>query len=493
MGAASGPWTGSGRPRVLVAGAGMAGLAAALEALEEGAEVLLLSRSPATRSPSTAYRGALNAAEADVDAHVADALAWGGPGADAGAALRRAKASISLASWLSRAGVPFDRSGAAYLRHRLPGASEARALSAGSSLGRMVVHALDGRLRHFEAGGRLLREEGWHLAGFLAEPGGPCQGISAVHRRTLEARAFGADAVILATGGAGRLGRPSACALEATGGPLGLALRAGAAATDPDRLAWAAAVPGPDKDLPVPPLLLAAGAAATASGLDLRGLAKPLLKRWGGSFPRLAGAFTGRNPSGEILPLRPAVAGTLGGLAADEAQATGLPGLWAAGEAAWGGFGTAALPGDEALAWLHQGREAGRHAARAAQAEAPAAAALEAAAAALRHRIQDLLGSAKAEPVGAAWRTLAGLLEAGRSEGADLQALEAGLAGLEDLRVRPADHVHHANEDLLAALDFPAVLAWARAELAARRARAGQPAPVDVHVRGGAILAAVRP
>jgi succinate dehydrogenase / fumarate reductase flavoprotein subunit len=492
MGAATGSATGPGRPRVLVAGAGMAGLAAALEALEEGAAVTLLSRTAATRSPSTAFRGALNAPEGDVASHIADALAFGGPGADEATLQRRAKAALSLAAWLAQAGVPFDRSGVAYLRHRLPGASEARALSAGPGFGRMVVHALDARLRHFEAAGRLTRAEGWHLADLLKGPEGRCEGVAAVHARSLEARAFGADAVVLATGGAGRLARPSACALEATGAPLGLALLAGAPAVDPDRLAWTAAVPGPDKDLPVPILLLAAGASATATELDLRGLPRPALKRWGGVFPRLAGAFTGRNPLGEPLPLRQAVSGTLGGLAVDEGMATGLPGLWAAGEAAWGGFGAAALPGDEALAWLHQGREAGRHAARALPSGAADPARLEAAAAALRHQLEDLRGSTHAEPVHTAWKVLLESLRAAAAQGADLAGLDARLASLAEARVRPVDHAHHANAELLLALEFPRTVAWARAVLAALRLRPSHAGAVGVGVRDGAFLAEAR-
>ncbi|MFN8010028.1 MAG: FAD-binding protein [Holophagaceae bacterium] len=488
MGAVPGPE----RPRVLVAGAGLAGLAAALEALEEGAAVTLLSRAPAARGPGSAFRGALNAAEGDVASHVADALAWGGPGADAEGILRRAKAALALVGWLSRAGVPFDRAGVAHLRHRLPGASESRALSAGGGMGRMVIHALDARLRRFEATGLLERAEGWHLTDLLVRSDGRCAGLAAVHVHSLEARAFPADAVVLATGGAGRLQRPTACGLEATGAPLGLALRAGAPAVDPDLLAWEAAVPGPDKDLPVPPLLVAAGAVRTDTALDLRGLAKPALKRWGGVFPRLAGAFTGRNPLGETLPLRRSVVGTLGGLKVDERMATGLPGLWAAGEAAWGGFGQAALPGDELLAWLLQGREAGRRAARCEPAPADGAL-LDAAAAALRHRIQDHLGRVHAAPVTGAWHALAEVLEESRRPGADLRTLDAALARLEEGPVRPVDHLHHANASLLEALDLPAAVAWARAGLAALKLRAQAPGAVEVAASGDAFRAEVRP
>lgn len=488
MGAAPGPE----RPRVLVAGAGLAGLAAALEALEEGAAVTLLSRAPAARGPGSAFRGALNVAEGDVASHVADGLAWGGPGAEADILLRRAKAALSLVGWLSRAGVPFDRSGVAHQRHRLPGASEPRALSAGGGLGRMVIHALDARLRRFEATGRLERAEGWHLADFVLAADGRCAGLAVVHLHTLEARAFAADAVVLATGGAGRLHRPTACGLEATGAPLGLALRAGAPAVDPDLLAWEAAVPGPEKDLAVPPLLVAAGAACTGTELDLRGLSKPALKRWGGVFPRLAGAFTGRNPMAEPLPLRRSVVGTLGGLKVDERMATGLPGLWAAGEAAWGGFGRAILPGDELLAWLLQGREAGRRAARGEPAPADAAL-LDAAAAALRHRIQDHLGRTHAEPITGARRALGDALEASRRPGADPRALDAELARLEEGPVRPVDHLHHASASLLEALDFPSTVAWARAGLAAQGLRSGAPGAVEVVAAGDVFRAEARP
>lgn len=473
------------RPRVLVAGAGMAGLAAALSALEAGADVVLLSRSPAVRSPSCAYRGALNASKGSVDGHVADALGWGGPGAQAEALRRRAEGAAGLAEWLARAGLPFDRGGEGLLRHRLPGASEARALSAGAGFGRQVLHALDARLRTFEARGRLIRAEAWHVAALLL-PGGHCAGVAAVQVHGLEARAFGADAVVLATGGAGARLSPSTCALEAGGAPLGLALAAGAAAVDADRLAWTPAVPGPLKDLPLPPLLVSAGAVVAEDSLDLRGLSKTDLRRWGGTFPRLAAAFSGRNPFAEALPLRRAVAGTLGGLEAGPDMTTSLPGLLVAGEAAWGGFGARALPGDEALAWLHQGLTAGRTAAGATHHPTPPDL-LEAASADLQARVDGLLARRDGAEPGARLAALSGRLSEALEHRTGLEALEAELAAWSEAPVRIGDPVPHANAGLVEALDLPSTLAWAGAMVAAARTRMGSEAPVRVRLEGGAV------
>lgn len=462
------------RLRVLVVGAGLAGLSAALAALESGASVLLLSRHPATRSPGSAFRGGFNAAEGSADSHLAEALAWGGPGASAGAAKARCEAAQSLAEWLGRCGVPFDRDGAGLLRHRLAGASRPRTLSAGAAFGRQVLHALDAQARRFEREGRLARAEGWQLADLLRDGSGACRGAVAVRLHTLEARAFVADAVVLAAGGGGGLLKPSACALGADGAAVGLAHRLGARLRDADRLAWAAAVPGPDKDLAVPPLLLAHGAASSAESLDLRALGKPVLKRWGGTFPRLAAAFTGRNPAVELLPLREAVTGTLGGLRVDGAMATDLPGLFAAGEAAWGGFGARALPGDEALAWIHQGRVAGGRAAAVEVSAAPAgfeAEALEGVA----QRLRALHTSHGGANPGALFAELAEVLSGalgpeGQAEAAP--GLLEALALRADSAMWVKDRNPVANAALLAALDFPASLAWARSAAASAAARA---------------------
>ncbi len=464
--------------RVLVVGAGMAGLSAVLAALEAGASVVLLSRHPATRSPSSAFRGGFNAAEDGVDSHLAEALAFGGPGASAAAAKARCDAAPGLAEWLGRCGVPFDREGIGFLRHRLAGASRSRALSAGAGFGRQILHALDAPARRFEREGRLERAEAWHLADLLRDGAGACRGAVGVHLHTLEARAFAADAVVLAAGGGGWLVKPSACALGADGAAVGLAHRLGARLRDADRLAWSAAVPGPDKDLAVPPLLLAHGAAEDGAALDLRGLGKAVLKRWGGTFPRLAAAFSGRNPASEKLPLREAVTGTLGGLRVDDAMATDLPGLFAAGEAAWGGFGARALPGDEALAWIHQGRVAGSRAAAVEACGSSAEGAAELAAEAVvrvEQRLRALHTSHGDANPGSLFAALSEILSAALGPEGSVDTapglLEA-LARRAGTAMWVKDRNPVANAALLAALDFPASLAWARSAAASAAARA---------------------
>ncbi|MBK8726578.1 MAG: FAD-binding protein [Holophagaceae bacterium] len=466
---------------MLVIGAGMAGLTAALSALERGASVVLLSRFPATRSPSSAFKGGFNAAEgsAEVEIHVADALAHGGPGTSEAMARSRAQAAGGLAEWLARQGLPFDRDGAGFLRQSLPGSSRPRTLSAGAAFGRQLIHALDGQVRRFERAGRLERADGWHLAELILDDEGRCRGAVAVHLHTLEARAFSADAVVLAAGGAGWLVKPTACALDCDGAAVGLAHRHGARLQDADRLAWHPSVPGPDKDLAVPPLLLVQGAKATEDTLDLRGLGKPAWKRWGGSFPRLAAAFSGKNPAGELLPLRSAVVGSLGGLRVDEDMATDLPGLLAAGEAASGGFGARALPGDEALAWLHQAQVAGRSAAGAKVREAEPAEALRAQEATVL-RLRAVHAAHGSTSPGGLLAELSQELTLALGPGGSLEAVNAleGLAARVESDLWVKDRSLVANAGTLAALDLPASLAWARSVVATAAAR--RTAPPDV-------------
>jgi succinate dehydrogenase / fumarate reductase flavoprotein subunit len=469
---------------VLVAGAGMAGLAAALSALEAGARVVLLSRQPATRSPGAAFRGGLNAAadQGGIEAHIADALACGGPGASAAAARARCEAAAGIAAWLAERGVPFDRDADGLQRSSFPGASRPRTLGAGASLGRQILHTLDGQARRFEAEGRLERADGWHLAELALDGDGACRGVAAVDLRSAQVRAFPADAVILASGGAGHLFRPSTGALDANGALLGLAHRHGARLRDADRLVWTDAVPGTEKDLAVPPFLIANGATTGDGGLDLRPLGKALLKRWGGGFPRLAAAFSGRNPAGQALPLRRAVAGTLGGLRVTEDMATDIPNLFAAGAAACAGWGARTLPGDEALAWLHGGLAAGRAAARASRGEDASAGR---AADALLARLHGLhTAHAGASPIAlfdALTEILSAALAAGATPAEAAGARLAELASRAEAGLWVKDRNWVANAALAAALDFPSSLAWARSAAASAAFRASQDAegPLD--------------
>jgi len=294
-----------------------------------------------------------------------------------------------------------------------------------------------------------------------------------VDRRSAEVRAFPADAVILASGGAGRLFKPSTGALDANGALLGLAHRHGARLQDADLLVWTQAVPGFDKDLAVPPFLVLNGATVGEVGLDLRAVGKPQMKRWGGGFPRLAAAFTGRNPAGELLPLRRTIAGTLGGLRIDAHMATDIPHLHAAGAAACAGWGARTLPGDEILAWLHGGLTAGRAAARAMGSDSAAA---QEAAERVKVRLHTLHAAhAGASPIAlfdALTEILSAALAAGATPAREAARHLAELAGRADAGMWVKDRNWVANAGLIAALDFPGSLAWAQSAAASAAFRA---------------------
>jgi succinate dehydrogenase / fumarate reductase flavoprotein subunit len=266
--------------RVIVVGAGIAGLMTAWKLCEDRVPVALFSSMPARRAHSGCEPGGFNAAlatagEDDRPAlHLQDTLAAGGPLA-AGPLLRgMTEAAPGLARLLDRMGVPFlrTREGLPAL-HRSGGSTRRRTLLAGASTGQQILFALDDQLRAHEArpcldargveipGEPLLqRHDPWDLLSLIRSPRGPVVGIVAQHLWTMEIRAFRADAVCLATGGHGALFPRSSASLTCTGTATAVAFLDGAVLADIDLFQLhPTATPGPGKPRLLGDRLLAGG------------------------------------------------------------------------------------------------------------------------------------------------------------------------------------------------------------------------------------------
>ena len=74
---------------------------------------------------------------------------------------------------------------------------------------------------------KIQKFEGWEFLGIVKDANGNCRGITAQNLRSMEIQTFPADAVVMATGGAGRVYRPSTNAHASTGDAMSLALRKG--------------------------------------------------------------------------------------------------------------------------------------------------------------------------------------------------------------------------------------------------------------------------
>src|SRR5262249_32854542 len=124
---------------------------------------------------------------------------------------------------LDHVGVPFNRTNDGKLATRaLNNGSAVRAVFASDFTGHVVLHTL------YE---QLLKEhiptyDEWLATSFIVDEG-QCRGVFALELRTSNLAAFTAPAVILATGGAGRLYNRSTASRSCTGDGMSLAYRAG--------------------------------------------------------------------------------------------------------------------------------------------------------------------------------------------------------------------------------------------------------------------------
>jgi L-aspartate oxidase len=252
------------RPGTLViVGSGIAGLYAALLASEAASdpaagavaggapdiEVVLLSKGSLEQSNTFFAQGGvsavLSADEASpgdsVAAHIADTLAAGAGLNDPEAVRILCTEAIRDIEGLRRFGIRFDtgpEGGAALgleAAHSAPRILHAGGDATGACIARGLVAAVLERA----VGGRLRVETGAFVTELLSDPqaagggttaGGPVTGVAYLSGG--QRRRLAADAVLLATGGAGRLFARTSNPSAATADGLALAWRAGAAVRD---------------------------------------------------------------------------------------------------------------------------------------------------------------------------------------------------------------------------------------------------------------------
>ncbi|MBB2901870.1 L-aspartate oxidase [Kineococcus radiotolerans] len=366
------------RTDVLVVGAGIAGLTAALEAARTGRVVLATKTALGDGSTHYAQGGIAAAVDAaDVAAHVADTLA-AGAGLSSPAAVRALCAGGPAAvRVLAERGVEFDRGSTGGWALGLEAAhSTSRILHAGGDrTGAAISAALAAAVRRsdvtvreqaFLAG---LRTEDGRVVGADLLVGDEAEGPVHVLRVT-------ADAVVLATGGAGQLFSRTTNPAVATADGLAAAFRAGAAVADLEFFQFhptVAALPSPflvseavrgegavlldaaghrfaDRADPrgeLAPRDVVARAIAAAMAehggapvvLDATGVSARLGRPFAERFPGIAQlcAEAGLDPETTPIPVTPAAHYWMGGIRTDAAGRTTVPGLWAAGEVACSG------------------------------------------------------------------------------------------------------------------------------------------------------------
>ncbi|MGZ0067526.1 L-aspartate oxidase [Microbacterium arborescens] len=216
--------------RVVVVGSGLAGGMCALRAADTGCEVVLVTKG-ALGEGSTAYaQGGIAAVTAlgdSVLAHVDDTLRAGAGLGERDAVRVLAAAGPDAVGALEAIGVAFDRDDSGTLRLGLEGAHRVpRILHAGGdATGDAIQRALNRALKRAPVD--ICSDA---LVTDLVVSDGAVRGVRVLSGERSETLA--ADAVVLATGGAGQLYAHTTNPAVATADGIALALRAGATVTD---------------------------------------------------------------------------------------------------------------------------------------------------------------------------------------------------------------------------------------------------------------------
>ncbi|MCE7974750.1 MAG: succinate dehydrogenase flavoprotein subunit [Leptolyngbya sp. PLA1] len=241
--------------RVIVVGGGLAGLAAAVRIAEAGLPVDLFSVVPVKRSHSVCAQGGINACNEVARQqgyseyeHFDETIYGGDFLADQHPVLEMANWAPRIIDLLDRMGVPFNRTSEGYRDLRLFGGSLfKRTHFAGATTGQQLIYALDEQVRRYESEGKVTKYEFWEFLSPVLHDG-RCVGIVAQDMRTMQTRAFRADAVVMATGGCGLVFGKSTNSIICNGAAAARCFRAGAHYGNPEMIqVHPTAIPGADK------------------------------------------------------------------------------------------------------------------------------------------------------------------------------------------------------------------------------------------------------
>ena len=412
-------------PRIIVVGGGLAGLAAVIKLAEAGGHVDLFSIVPVKRSHSVCAQGGINAAknlkgEGDTTwQHFDDTIYGGDFLANQTPVKAMCEAAPGIIDLLDRMGVPFNRTPEGLLDfRRFGGTLYHRTAFAGATTGQQLLYALDEQVRRYEADGHVHKYEGWEFLSAIVDSKGTCRGIVAMNLRTMEVRAFPAEAVILATGGVGAIFGKSTNSVVCTGSAQSAVFQQGAyyangefiqvhptSIPGEDKLrlmsesargeggrVWVPRTPGdkrPVKQIPeaerfyfleewypkygnLVPRDVATRAihkVVYENGLgidgqpmvylDLTHIDRATLDRKLGGILEIYEKFVGVDPHLEPMKIFPGMHYTMGGLWVDNNQMTNIPGLFACGECEYQYHGANRLGANSLVSCIFGGFTAG--------------------------------------------------------------------------------------------------------------------------------------
>ena len=388
---------------IVVVGAGLAGLRAAIEANEKGADVAVLSKLHPVRSHSDQAQGGINASLGENDSwekHAFDTVKGSDYLADQDAVELMCKdaprAIVELEHW----GVLFNRAETGRLAQRpFGGAGFPRTCFAADKTGHVLQTTIYEQTRRSD----LEIYEEWFATSLVVKDN-VCKGLTAVQILTGDVQAIEAKAVILATGGMGQVYSKTTNSLTTTGDGIAMAYNAGLPIEDMEFVQFH------PTSLYGSNILISEGARGeggylvNASGerfmkryapdkmelaprdivsrsieteikegrgfeggyvhLDLRHLGEAKINERLPTIRELAMYFAGVDPVNEPIPIQPAQHYTMGGVPTDSDGVTSIKGLYAAGECACVSVhGANRLGGNSLLDTVVFGKRAGAKAA----------------------------------------------------------------------------------------------------------------------------------
>jgi succinate dehydrogenase / fumarate reductase flavoprotein subunit len=218
---------------VLVIGAGLAGMRAALAAAHEGANVGILSKVHPVRSHSNAAQGGINAAlnpEDSWESHAFDTVKGSDYLGDQDAIEAMCREAPQEILELEHLGVTFHRNEEGRLGTRaFGGASAARTYYVADITGQAILHVLYEQLMKHE---EVHRYEEWFVTSLVRDDAGHVAGCLVRNIRDGSMDRFAAKTVIIASGGNGQIYSPTTNALICTGDGIAMAYRIGAPLMD---------------------------------------------------------------------------------------------------------------------------------------------------------------------------------------------------------------------------------------------------------------------
>ena len=389
---------------VLVVGAGCAGMRAAIEAHDAGADVALISKIHPVRSHSGAAEGGINAAlgnasEDDPEKHAFDTVKGSDYLGDQEAIQILCDEAPEDVYQLENWGAVFSRTEDGRIAQRPFGAAgEPRTAYAADITGHVLVHVLYEQVLK-----RDLKVYEEFFVWKLVVDDDRCQGVIAWNLLDGGLASIGAKTVILTTGGAGRLYSGTTNAYACTGDGMAMALRVGVALEDMEMMQFHPTTLAPTgvlitegtrgegayllnsegdrflrryapnaMELASRDVISRAEQTEIDEGrgvdgnvlLDMRHLgAEKILERLHGTR-ELAMVFAGVDPIQEPIPVRPGAHYHMGGVDTDVWGQTPLEGLYAAGECACVSVhGANRLGGNALMETITFGKRAGAHAA----------------------------------------------------------------------------------------------------------------------------------